>query len=99
MKPSQFKHPGKDTAGYRMSAPPAYLNGMLYPGWANSESHIPGGLMAAIDGTTGAIKWVFNTVPQKPADDGWEIAKDSWIGGQRAGGGIWTQPAIDAELG
>ena len=30
---------------------------------------------------------------------GWEIAKDTWSGGQRAGGGIWTQPAIDPELG
>jgi len=71
----------------------------VYTGLAVSESHIPGGLLAAIDGKTGAIKWVFSTIPQKPADDGWEIAKDTWIGGQRAGGGMWTQPAIDAELG
>ena len=95
----KFKYPDKDTAGYRMSSPPAYFNGTLYTGLGVSDRHIHGGLLAAIDGQTGAIKWVFSTVPQKPTDDGWEIAKDTWIGGQRAGGGIWTQPAIDAELG
>jgi PQQ-dependent dehydrogenase (methanol/ethanol family) len=95
----KFKYPEKDPAGYKMASPPTYLNGMLYVGLAVSESHIPGGLIAAIDGRTGGVKWVFNTIPQKPTDDGWEITKDSWIGGQRAGGGMWTQPAIDAELG
>jgi len=78
---------------------PTYLNGMLYVGLAVSESHIPGGLIAAIDGRTGAVKWVFNTIPQKPTDDGWEITRDSWIGGQRAGGGMWTQPAIERNWG
>ena len=32
-------------------------------------------------------------------DDGWEIARDTWKSGVRAGGGMWTQPAIDSELG
>jgi PQQ-dependent dehydrogenase (methanol/ethanol family) len=95
----KFKYPDKDTPGYRMSAPPAYFNGTLYTGLGVSDRHIHGGLVAAIDGKTGAIKWVFNTIPQKPTDEGWEIAKDTWAAGQRAGGGIWTQPAIDAELG
>jgi PQQ-dependent dehydrogenase (methanol/ethanol family) len=95
----RFKYREKEAAGYRIAGPPTYLNGMLYVGLANSERHIPGGLIAAIDGRTGAVKWVFSTIPQKPTDDGWEIAKDSWIGGQRVGGGIWTQPAIDTEMG
>ena len=56
---------------------------------------IIGGLLIAADGKTGAIKWVFNTVPQGPDDDGWELATDTWIGGVRHGGGVWTQPAID----
>ncbi len=84
------KYPNKDAAGYRLLGPPAYLNGTLYVGLALSERHIPGGLVAAMDAKTGAVKWVFSTVPQSPADEGWEIAKDSWIGGQRVGGGIWT---------
>jgi PQQ-dependent dehydrogenase (methanol/ethanol family) len=94
---AKYRH--TDAVGYSIQAPPAYYNGTLYVGLALSEAHIPGGLMVALDGRTGAVKWVFNTVPQGPADDGWEIAKDTWRGGQRVGGGIWTQPAIDPELG
>ncbi len=95
----QFKYPERDPTGYRVASPPAYHNGMLYAGLAQSEGHIPGGLVVAADAKTGAIKWVFNTIPQSPKDEGWEIAKDTWRGGARAGGGMWTQPAIDPELG
>src|SRR5215510_1796531 len=101
-----FKYPGKyaadvdpATLGYSMSNPPAYWNGTLYVGVPFSDSHIPGGLVIAADATTGAIKWVFNTVPQSPQDDGWDIAKETWGSGARAGGGVWTTPAIDPELG
>ena len=55
--------------------------------------------MIATDATTGAIKWVFNTIPQRPQDEGWEIANPTWGDGQRVGGGVWTQPAIDLDLG
>jgi glucose dehydrogenase len=95
----RFKYPDKDPTGYQMVSPPAYYGGTLYLGLAQSEGHIPGGLVVAVDAGTGAIKWAFNTVPQQPGDDGWEIAKDTWIGGVRAGGGMWTQPAIDPALG
>jgi alcohol dehydrogenase (cytochrome c) len=102
----EFKYPGKypadfDTAsiGYSMRTPPAYYNNTLYVGLSLGDAHVPGGLLAAIDATTGDIKWVFNTIPQGPQDDGWEIAKATWGSGARAGGGIWTQPAIDPELG
>ena len=87
------------TIGYRITTPPAYHDNTLYVGAALSEGHIPGGLVIATDATTGAIKWVFNTIPQRPQDDGWDIAQDSWGTGAKAGGGIWTQPAIDVELG
>ena len=85
--------------GYRITAAPAYHDGTLYVGAALSEGHIPGGLVIATDAATGAIEWVFNTIPQRPQDDGWEIARDTWGDGQRAGGGVWTQPAIDLDLG
>ena len=87
------------TIGYRITSAPAYHDGTLYLGAALSEGHIPGGLVVATDATTGAIRWVFNTIPQRPQDEGWEIAGDTWGDGARAGGGIWTQPAIDVDLG
>lgn len=102
----QFKYPGKYpkdfdaiSIGYLLRTPPAFYDNTLYFGVSIGDSHIPGGLMVAADATTGAIKWVFNTIPQGPQDDGWELAKDTWGSGARAGGGIWTVPAIDPELG
>ena len=101
-----FKYPDQyplsvDTRslGHQMTAPPAYYQNALYAGVGLSDRHIPGGLVIAADATTGAIKWVFNTVPQRPTDDGWEVAKDTWGTGKRAGGGVWTTPAIDPDLG
>ena len=85
--------------GYRITTPPAHHDGTLYVAAALSEGHIPGGLVIATDAGTGAIRWVFNTIPQGPQDEGWEIARDTWGYGARAGGGIWTQPAIDPDLG
>ena len=102
---SELKYPGKyaadfdpTTVGYSMTTPPSYWNGTLYLGMPFSDSLLPGGLVVAVDGITGAIKWVFNTVPQGPQDDGWEITKDTFSGA-RYGAGIWVQPAIDPELG
>ena len=85
--------------GYRITTPPAHHAGTMYVAAALSEGHIPGGLVIATNSDTGVIKWVFNTIPQGPQDEGWEIARDTWGDGARAGGGIWTQPAIDEELG
>ena len=85
--------------GYRITTPPAHHDGTMYVAAALSEGHIPGGLVIATDTDTGAIRWVFNTIPQGPQDAGWEIARDTWGDGARAGGGIWTQPAVDPDLG
>lgn len=95
----RFKYKDRKPLGYQIASPAAFHDGTLYLGLAQSERHIQGGLVTAIDGATGAIKWVFNTVPQRPADDGWEIAGDTWIGGARNGGGVWFPPAIDPDLG
>lgn len=61
----RFKYGAGDPLGYQIASPPAFFNGTLYLGLAQSERHIQGGLVTAIDGATGAIKWVFNTVPQR----------------------------------
>ena len=52
--------------GYRITTPPAFHDGTLYVAAALSEGHIPGGLVIATDAETGAIRWVFNTIPQGP---------------------------------
>jgi len=101
-----FKDPGKyapdvnpESLGYFMAAAPSYARGTLFVPLASSEGVVQGGLLVAVDGATGKVKWVFRTVPQGPADDGWEITKDTWSGPDRLGGGIWSPPSIDAELG
>jgi hypothetical protein len=38
-----------------LASPPAFYNGTLYVGLAQSERHIQGGLVAAIDGATSRI--------------------------------------------
>ena len=93
--------PGFDAASlnYRINSSPAYHDNTLYVGSAISEGNIPGGLVVAADATTGRVKWVFNTIPQRPQDQGWEIAESTWGEGKRVGAGVWTQPAIDIELG
>jgi glucose dehydrogenase len=93
--------PGFDPSavGYMLASAPTYANGTLYVGVAQADSLITGGLVVAIDAATGRIKWVFRAIPQGPDDDGWEIAKDTWSSAERRGGGIWTQPAVDTELG
>jgi glucose dehydrogenase len=85
--------------GFELTGAAVYHNGTLYMGTGFGDAHTPGGFMMAVDGATGRMKWVFNTIPQRPGDDGWELAKDTWTGGARAGGGVWTPPTIDAELG
>lgn len=87
------------TIGYRLTTPPSFHDGILYVAAALSEGHIPGGLVIAIDAYSAEVKWVFNTIPQTARDSGWELAGDTWGLGARAGGGVWTQPAVDAELG
>jgi glucose dehydrogenase len=105
-KALEFKYPGKYPAnvlpaslGWGLSSPPVIDNNTLYIGTSDSDNLISGGLLIAADATTGAIKWVFTTVPQGPQDEGWEIARNTWSSDYRPGGGIWTPPAIDPELG
>lgn len=85
--------------GYRLTTPPTIQDGKMYVAASLSEGHIPGGLVVRLDLATGTIDWVFNTIPQTPSDSGWELARDTWGAGQRAGGGVWTPPTIDSELG
>ena len=84
--------------GYSYAMAPQYYDNKVIVATANSDQNIPGGWVFAIDGRTGQLLWKFNGIPQRPEDEGWDIAKDTWIGGVRNGGGIWQTPAIDTEL-
>ncbi len=84
---------------FSLTTPPTYYGGTVFVGLSHGDSHIPGGLLVAIDGVTGIVKWTFNPVPQVPTDEGWDVAEKTWRGGARVGAGIWTPPAIDPELG
>jgi len=81
--------------GYRFNMAPQYFDGVVVVGTALSESHIPGGVVLGVDAPSGELLWQFFGVPQGPEDAGWEIAKNTWVGGVRHGGGLWTTPAID----
>jgi quinoprotein glucose dehydrogenase len=88
-----------ESLGYMIASSATYARGVIYLGLAQADSLITGGLVVAMDAGTGRIKWVFRAIPQGPEDDGWELAKDTWSGPNRQGGGVWTQPALDLELG
>ncbi len=85
--------------GFYFTAAPQYYKGMVIAGTGFSESTPPGGLLYAVDAKTGKLIWKFNTIPQDPSDQGWDIAKDTWSGTQRTGGSIWETPSIDPVLG
>ncbi len=76
-------------------APAVYYDGLVYMGVSGGEGGVRG-YFAAFDAKTGKEKWGFWTTPA-PGDRGsdtWE--GDSWKYG---GGPVWTQPAIDPDLG
>jgi len=81
----RVKYPKQDATGYEMSSPRRTTTARCtWPGIV--EAHFPGGLLVALDGATGAVKWTFKTIP-RCLGRGWEIAKDTWRGGNVRGAG------------
>jgi quinohemoprotein ethanol dehydrogenase len=78
-----------------MTSPPVYFDGMLYIGMSGGDGGLRGRIHA-LDAKTGKELWRFYTVPGPGefGNDTWE--GDSWKYG---GAAIWTQPALDPELG
>ena len=76
-------------------APAVYYDGLVYMGVSGGEGGVRG-YFAAFDAKTGKEKWGFWTTPTpgERGSDTWE--GDSWKYG---GGPVWTQPAIDPDLG
>lgn len=77
------------------NAPAVYHNGLVYMGVGGGENGVRG-QFGAYDAKTGAEVWKFWTVPGPGArgHETWE--GDSWKYG---GAPVWTQPAIDPDLG
>jgi len=77
------------------SAPTAYHDGLVYIGVAGGEAGVRGQI-GAYEARTGREVWKFWTLPG-PGERGHETWEgSSW---QHGGGPVWTQPAIDPELG
>lgn len=76
-------------------APAVYYDGLVYMGTSEGEAGVRG-YFAAFDAKSGKEKWGFWTTaaPGDRGSDTWQ--GDSWKYG---GGPIWTQPAIDPDLG
>ena len=76
-------------------APAVYHDGLVYMGTSGGEGGVRG-YFGAFDAKTGKEKWGFWTTPApgERGSDTWQ--GDSWKYG---GGPIWTQAAIDPELG
>jgi glucose dehydrogenase len=89
--------------GSTITMAPQFFNGKVIVTTGLSEQMIPTGFVVAYNAADGKELWRFKTVPQASGDDGWEIAGSTWMPGplglSRNGGGSWTTPAVDPDLG
>jgi quinohemoprotein ethanol dehydrogenase len=89
---------GEDIPGNRrkyITAPPVYFNGLVYATVSGGDGGLRG-RVTAHDAKTGKEVWRFYTVPGPG-----EFGHDTWTGDswQTGGGAVWTQPALDPDLG
>jgi len=76
---------------------PTFAAGSVFSGLADGDHNLRG-RMAALDAANGEIRWQRFAIPE-PGQTGhetWPSYNDTWRFG---GGGVWTNPAIDLELG
>lgn len=79
------------------STAPTYVNGVVLTGLGNGDANLRGRI-TAIEAATGKEIWQLFSIPG-PADAGhetWPAFNDTWKFG---GGGVWTNVAVDPELG
>lgn len=83
--------------GFAITAAPLYYNGLVIVGFNGGEMGTRGRIKA-YDAKTGALRWVFYTVPApgEPGHETWPQNSDAW---QRGGASIWQTPALDPKLG
>src|SRR2546423_89702 len=86
-------------AEYEVTSPPAVVNGLVVVGSAvadNNRTNAASGEVRAYDARTGQLKWVWDPVPQNPADPAfrtWEGADAHHTGAANA----WSVIAGDPE--
>ena len=83
--------------GQFISTAPAYANGIVMAAMVNGDYGVRGRVVG-LDAKTGKQVWRFNATPG-PGEfghDTWPADNDEWL---RGGGGIWTTPAVDPDLG
>lgn len=84
-------------SGQWAAVAPTYINGIVLTGLADGD-HNQRGRMTAIDANTGQRIWQTFAVPApgEPGHETWPSTNDAWSVG---GGGVWTNPPVDPELG
>jgi outer membrane protein assembly factor BamB/plastocyanin len=84
-------------AGQLAAVAPTYRNGYVFTGLSDGDHNLRGRL-AALDASTGKEIWQRFTIPGRgePGHESWPAFNDAWKFG---GGGVWTNPAVDPELG
>jgi quinohemoprotein ethanol dehydrogenase len=83
--------------GQSASAAPTYADGVVFSGLSNGDANLRG-RVTAIEAATGKRLWQLFTVPA-PGESGhetWPADSDVW---RLGGGGVWTNVAVDRELG
>ena len=78
-----------------ITAPPVFYQGLVYATVSGGDGGLRG-RVTAHDAKTGKEVWRFYTVPGPG-----ELGHDTWTGDswQSGGAAVWTQPALDPELG
>lgn len=76
-------------AGYSLTIPPQYVNGMVITGTSGGE-YLTRGHVDAYDARTGAHLWRF-----------WTTEPTTWAGDSylQGGGPVWQSPTVDTQLG
>jgi quinohemoprotein ethanol dehydrogenase len=76
---------------------PTYANGVVFSGLSDGDHNLRG-QMVALEAKTGILRWNLFSVPG-PGERGhetWPSFNESWKVG---GGGVWTNPSVDPDLG
>lgn len=92
---TQSNTPGDGGSSITMA--PLYYDGMVIIGHSGGEEGIRG-VVKAFDARTGKERWRWNTIPApgEPGSETWPKGSEIWKIG---GGGVWSTPAVDPQLG